>query len=82
MFNELIYFFYSLRVMVSFSARSIDSMLQIGSLKGDHGKNSCWEKRLISQQWQCRALWDVGERRKAVLLPLSRRKHGHKKHCD
>lgn len=81
MLNELIYFSYSLRVMVSFSAGLIDSMPQIGSLKGDHGKTVAG-KRLISQQWQCRALWDVGEQRKAVLLPLSRRKHGHKKHCD
>lgn len=38
MLSELIYFSYSLRVMVSFSAGLIDSMPQIGSLKGDHGK--------------------------------------------
>lgn len=39
------------------------------------GKIAAGKKRLISQQY--RALWDVGELRKTVLLPLRRRKHGN-----
>jgi len=47
-------------------------MPQIGSLKGEHGKNSCrggncWEKAEFS-------LWDVSELRKTALLPPRRRK--------
>lgn len=34
-------------------------------------------KRLSSHWYQCKALWDVSELRKSVLLPLRRRKHGN-----
>lgn len=34
-------------------------------------------KSLSSHWWRSRALWDVSEHRKTVLLPVSRRKHGN-----
>lgn len=60
-------------------------MPQIGSLKGEHGKNSCWEKKADFSVVAVQGIVGCGWTEKDCFAPSEKEetwKHGHKKQQD